>query len=164
MLTIRTAVFADAPVLCAAERETAQTPGLLVSQPHELTVVAFEQKIQALSRAGIYLVAESDGAAVGHALLEPMPLQAMSHVFSLTIVVHPGHVGRGIGKAMMTALMAWADASAVVEKVELRVREGNAAARALYQAFGFVEEGRLSGRIKVGKDRYIADILMAKMC
>jgi len=50
---------------------------------------SFEKKIVELSKLGRYVVAEKDGKIVGHALLDPMPLEALSHVFRLTIVVHP---------------------------------------------------------------------------
>jgi len=160
--TIRPAAISDADTLCTAEQETAKIQGLLVSQPHELTIAAFEKKIRLLSPKGSYLVAEKNGIPVGHALLEPMSPQAMSHVFSLTIIVHPGYLKRGIGTMLMEALMAWAKRSPEVEKVELRVREGNAPAKALYRRFGFVEEGILSKRIKLGEHVYLADIFMGR--
>lgn len=160
--TIRRAGKGDAAALCAAEKATALTPGLLVSQPHELQVEAFEQKIEFLEQQGMYLVAERDGVLAGHALLEPLGLIAQAHVFSLTIVVHPGHVGLGIGTALMTELMAWAQGHPRVEKVELRVRATNARALALYKRFGFVEEGRFEQRIRQPDGSYIADISMAR--
>jgi len=55
-LLIREARPDDAPVLLAAEKETARTPGLLVSRPHELTLQAFEQKIAELAQRGRYIV------------------------------------------------------------------------------------------------------------
>ena len=161
-LNIRNATKADAPALCSAERQTATTPGLLVSRPHEFHEAAFEHKIEALSTKGAYLVAEVDGAPVGHALLEPLGLDSMEHVFTLTIVVHPGHLGLGIGTALMSALLQWADRTPAVEKIELRVRETNRRARALYAYFGFVEEGRFEKRIRLPDGSYLADISMAR--
>lgn len=160
--TIRRAGKGDAAALCAAEKATALTPGLLVSQPYELQVEAFEHKIALLEQDGAYLVAKSGGALIGHALLEPMALSALSHVFSLTIVVHPGHLGRGIGTALMTELMGWAESHPRVEKIELRVRATNARAIALYKRFGFVEEGRFEKRIRLPDGSYIADVSMAR--
>lgn len=160
--TIRSAVKSDAAMLCAAEQATALTPGLLISRPHELQVEAFERKIEWVQKGGVYLVAERGGAPVGHALLEPMTLIALSHVVSLTIVVHLGHLGRGIGTALMTALMEWAEGQPHVEKVELRVRATNARAIALYRRFGFVEEGRFEDRIRLPDGSTIADLSMAR--
>lgn len=160
--TIRRAGRGDASALCAAEKATALTPGLLVSQPHELQVDAFEQKIEFLEQEGMYLVAEREGVLVGHALLEPMVLIAQAHVFSLTIVVHPGHLEHGIGTALMVELMGWAENNPRVEKIELRVRATNARALALYKRFGFVEEGRFERRIRLPDGSYIDDVLMAR--
>ena len=158
----RHAVPGDAQALCAAERETSKTPGLLVSLPHEFSESSFENKIAWLATAGVYLVAEMGGEMAGHALLEPMPLRATSHVFSLTIVVHPGHTGRGVGTHLMHAVLHWAGRHPAVEKIELRVRETNAVARRLYQRFGFIEEGRFEKRLKLADGTYLADICMAR--
>ncbi|MGG1950445.1 GNAT family N-acetyltransferase [Ralstonia solanacearum] len=160
--TIRRAGKGDAAALCAAEKATALTPGLLVSQPHELQVDAFEQKIEFLEQEGMYLVAEREGVLIGHALLEPMVLIAQAHVFSLTIVVHPGYLEHGIGTALMVELMGWAENNPRVEKIELRVRATNARALALYKRFGFVEEGRFERRIRLPDGSYIDDVLMAR--
>jgi RimJ/RimL family protein N-acetyltransferase len=163
-LRIRSARVEDAAALCAAERETAAVPGRLVSNPDELREDAFAQTIARLAQgAGCYLVAERDGALAGHAMLEPIaPLAALAHVRQLTIVVHPGHTGQGVGAALMTALVYWAG-GAGVEKIELRVRAGNDAALALYRKFGFVEEGRLRGRIRLPDGNTVDDICMARL-
>ncbi|MBS0556483.1 MAG: GNAT family N-acetyltransferase [Proteobacteria bacterium] len=162
MLAIRAARVADAPILCAAERETARVPGRLVSLPDELCEDAFARRIEELASAGSYLVAERDGAIVGHALLERAgPQAALAHVRSLTIVVHPGHTGQGIGTALMRALLDWARANRHVERIELRVRETNAAAIHLYGKCGFTEETRFRHRLKLADGRYLDDIGMA---
>ncbi|EJL94383.1 acetyltransferase [Herbaspirillum sp. CF444] len=162
MIDIRNALPDDAEALCLAEQETSKTAGLLVSLPHEFSEADFRAKIAALASAAIYLVAEKDGQTAGHALLEPMPLRSMSHVFSLTIVVHPGHAGCGVGTRLMRALLDWAEHHPGVEKIELRVRESNAVARHLYRRFDFIEEGRFEKRIKLPDGRYLADISMAR--
>jgi putative acetyltransferase len=160
-IKIRRALADDAQLLFQAERETSKTPGLLVSHPDELCESAFCEKITWLSTAGIYLVAEIAGSPAGHALLEPSPQRAMSHVFSLTIVVHKNHTRRGIGTALMTHLIDYAKGNPAIEKIELRVRASNLAAQRLYSRFGFVEEGRFQKRIKLNDGSYIADICMA---
>lgn len=162
MLTIRTAAATDAATLWDAERRTAQTPGLLASRPGEIPVERFEEKIAALRDQGRYVVAELDGATVGHALLEPLGnLIATAHVYMLTIVVHPGRLGQGIGSALMQDLLDWAARDERVGKVELRVRSTNARAIALYTRFGFVEEGRFRRRLKMADGTFIDDVSMA---
>jgi len=160
-LRIRRAREADAAVLCAAERETARIPGRLVSQPQELHEAAFVCKIGELAEAGSYLVAERDGSIVAHGLLEPAsPLAGVAHVRSLTVVVHPGHTGRGIGTVLLRALLDWARATVSVERIELRVRAGNEAAIHLYKKCGFSEESRFRKRIKLADGNCLDDIGM----
>ena len=48
-----------------------------------------------------------------------------------------------------------------VEKIELNVRSSNEAAMAVYRALGFVEEGRMTKRIKVAPGDYRDDVYMA---
>lgn len=162
-ITIRQARPEDAPLLAQAEREIAQTPGMLVSQPNELSDAQFLAMIDKLAsgKNGIYLVAECDGAIVGHAFLEPLHLKAISHVANLTVAVHQGWQGKGIGSLLLKRLIDWAKASENIEKIELSVRASNARAIGLYEKMGFTMEGRLKNRIKIGPDQYIDDILMA---
>ncbi|HET7651302.1 MAG TPA: GNAT family N-acetyltransferase [Gammaproteobacteria bacterium] len=160
-IELRRARREDAAVLAAAEMETARIPGLLVSLPHELNTDAFTARIEQLAEAGCYLVAEQDGHPVGHGLLEPAPLAARAHVFWLTMVVHPGHTDRGIGKLLLGALLDWAEGDHRVHKVELRVRSGNQRAIGLYRRFGFVEEGRISQHIRLPDGKLVDDIMMA---
>jgi len=159
---IRQARVEDAPTLASAEREIARTPGLLASRPHELLDAKFAAKVAELaaSEEGRYLVAEQDGAIVGHAMFDPLALEVTRHVVALTIAVHPGWERKGVGKALLTALIEWARAAPRVEKAELRVRSGNLPAITLYEKMGFVEEGRMKKRIKIGPGQYLDDITM----
>jgi RimJ/RimL family protein N-acetyltransferase len=162
---IRAATIDDAQTLAAAEVETARTPGLLVSQPEELQASAFANRIAELEAPGWrgrYIVACNErDELVGHSLLEPMPLARIAHVFRLTIVVHPGHTGRGIGRLLMNDLQRWAASDKRVEKIELNVRATNERAIALYRSCGFVEEGRLVRRVRFEDGRYVDDLVMA---
>ena len=90
-----------------------------------------------------------------------MTLQATSHVFRLTIVVHPGFVGQGIGSALMRDLLHWAEQTPRVGKIELLVRATNARAIRLYSKMGFVEEGRFKDRLRLPDGSFVDDIAMA---
>lgn len=158
---IRLAEPADAETLWAAEEATRQTPGLLVGWPGEFSVTAFRSKITALASAGRYIVAVAGGAVVGHALLEPMAMQANAHVFMLTIVVHPGHLERGIGRMLLRDLQDWAQRDQRVGKIELNVRAGNLRAQHLYRGLGFVEEARFRQRVYRIDGSFEDDLAMA---
>ncbi|MCB9600167.1 MAG: GNAT family N-acetyltransferase [Sandaracinus sp.] len=161
-LVVRTARVEDAPTLAAAQRAIAATPGLLVSNPSEIRDEALAAKIAALAGAdeGRFVVGEVDGALVGHALLDPLPYAAVRHVTHLTMAVSVGWQGRGVGRALLGELIAWARANPSVEKIELHVRATNVAAQALYVAFGFREVGRWSRRVKVAPNHAVDDVAM----
>ncbi|MGH8183035.1 MAG: GNAT family N-acetyltransferase [Rhodanobacteraceae bacterium] len=160
-MQIRIATPEDAEAIAAAEAETQRTPGLLVGWPGEFPVEAYRDKIAKLATDGRYIVAEDDGAPVGHAFLEPRPMRANAHVFTLTIVVHPGHIERGIGRAMLRDLLDWAQGDVRVGKVELNVRAGNQRAQALYHKFGFIEEARFRRRVRRTDGVFEDDVGMA---
>jgi putative acetyltransferase len=164
-VTVRRARVADAPILAQAERAIAATPGLLVPLPSEITDEKCAQKITALEAAdnGHYLVAEAEGEIVGHGMLDPLPLAAVRHVVHLTLAVHPGWQGRGVGRALLTSLIAWAKGASAVEKIELNVRASNAYAHKLYCELGFAEVGRWQRRVKLAPGRYVDDIAMQLM-
>ena len=160
-MRIRNATPEDVEAIAAAEAETQRTPGLLVGHPGEIPVEAYRSKITKLATNGRYVVAEENGVPVGHAFLDPMPMRANAHVFTLTIVVHPGHVERGIGRALLRDLLEWAQLDARVGKVELNVRAGNLRAQNLYRSFGFIEEARFSRRVHRLDGEYEDDLGMA---
>ena len=147
-MKIRTATPDDAEAIAAVGGETQSTPRLLVGYPGEIPLEAYRAKIAKLAMDGRYIVAEENGAPVGHAFLDPMPMRANAHVFQLTIVVHPGHIERGIGRAMLGDLLDWARRDARVGRVELKVRAGNLRAQNLYRSVGFVEEARFRNRVR----------------
>jgi RimJ/RimL family protein N-acetyltransferase len=160
-MKLRAAEVADAEAIAAAEAETAGTPGLLIGQPGEIPLDAYRAKIAQLASGGRYIVAEQDGAIIGHAFLDPMPMRANAHVYLLTIVAHPRHVGRGVGEAMLRDLLGWASRDSRVGKVELNVRAGNERALRLYRRCGFVEEARFRRRVRRADGVYEDDIGMA---
>lgn len=160
-MRVRVALLEDATAIAAAEAETAAIPGMLVGRPGEIPLGAYRAKIAALEEKGRYIVAEDEGALVGHAFLDPMEMLANAHVFRLSIVVHPGRRGRGIGRALLHDLLAWASTDTRVRKVELLVRATNQPAIRLYRAVGFVEEGLFKRRVRRLDGTYIDDIAMA---
>lgn len=161
--TIRAARVDDAPILAAAERQVARVPGRLASRPEELRDESFRDRIAQLAdnEAALYVVVEGEQGIVGHAVVEPHKLANVSHVVFLTIVIHEGHQGQGLGRRLMEHVIAWARANPRVEKFELQVRSSNTRAIRLYQSLGFVEEGRKTRRLKYGAGDYQDDVYMA---
>lgn len=159
-VTIRPARESDAPLLCAAERTIARTPGRLVSLPEELIEANFAAKILEKTGTDTYLVAERDGIVVGHAFLEaPSPQRRVAHVRYLNLVVHAPYAGQGIGTNLLRALLA-ATKKNGIERIELRVRATNQAAINLYTKCGFTHEFTSRRRIKLEDGTYLDDISM----
>ena len=161
---IRAATVDDAAAIADAEYRTAAAgEGLLAARPREIPVSAFREKIRGISERrseGLYVVAEAGDELRGHLMLEPLPLQSLRHVVGLTIVVHPGHTRRGLGRRLMQHAIDWARHAEHVEKIELNVRSTNPGALALYEQLGFVVEGVRRRRIKLSNG-YADDVGMA---
>jgi RimJ/RimL family protein N-acetyltransferase len=90
-----------------------------------------------------------------------MSLESLRHVWRLTIVVHPGSTGQGVGTALLDHLLHWAAAESDVGKIELLVRATNHGAIRLYERMGFVEEGRLRSRVRLPDGSFVDDVAMA---
>ena len=85
--------------------------------------------------AAIYLVAEGDaGEPIGYGGLWVVFEEA--HITALAVT--PEHRGRGIGRAVLRAMLTEALARGA-EKALLEVRPSNASAQNLYRSLGFVK-------------------------
>ena len=76
--------------------------------------------------------------------------------------VHDDHAGRGIGTALMGALVEAADRWYAVRRLELGVFTDNLRAIALYRRFGFEEEGVARGDA-FRDGRYVDVLRMARV-
>jgi [ribosomal protein S18]-alanine N-acetyltransferase len=85
----------------------------------------------------LFLVAEDQGRIAGYVVA----LDAADEGEILNLAVAEGGRRRGLGRALVEAIVA-ALSERGVRQVYLEVRESNAAARALYAAFGFKDVGR----------------------
>lgn len=95
-------------------------------------------------RGSTSICAVLDGRVVGHGGLRAYrPTRA--HGAGLSIAVDDTYCGRGVGSALMQALVDCADHSLGLRRLELMVFADNAAAITLYRKFDFVEEGRSRG-------------------
>jgi putative acetyltransferase len=100
---------------------------------------------------------------VGSAGLHPVgPQVRRRHAMMLGIGVHPDAHGRGVGSALMDALMRQADDWLGVLRIELTVFADNAPAIRLYERFGFEHEGRLRG-YALRDGRYVDAFTMARL-
>jgi len=83
-----------------------------------------------------------DGQIVGNAGLRRLTGRRI-HVGQIGMGVHDDFTGRGVGSALLAALIDTADNWLAIKRVELTVYVDNAPAIRLYEKFGFETEGRL---------------------
>jgi ribosomal protein S18 acetylase RimI-like enzyme len=107
------------------------------------------------------LVFDDGGTVAGYvALGAPTALESNRHVVSIRgLAVAPSHQRRGVARALLTAAEAAARERGA-RRLTLRVLATNTAARALYEAYGFVVEGVQREEFLLD-GRYVDDVLMA---
>ncbi|MFM0310125.1 GNAT family N-acetyltransferase [Paraburkholderia sp. RL17-383-BIF-A] len=112
-------------------------------------------------KRGVNVCAVLDGCVVGHAGLE-VHRPSRAHCAHLGLAVHDAYHRRGVGSALLQALIDCADGSLGLRRIDLTVFSDNAPAIALYRKFGFVEEG--FSRAFAIRDGVLADVLhMARL-
>jgi L-phenylalanine/L-methionine N-acetyltransferase len=98
----------------------------------------------AIGPEDISIVAELDGKVVGDAGLRRFAGRR-AHVARIGMGLHDDYHRRGIGSALLAAIIDAADNWHDIRRLELEVFADNAAAIGLYRKFGFQEEGLLRG-------------------
>lgn len=145
---IRPAGAADGPALTAALLEAVNWAGRARFRLDDLdadsTLSRYVEGWPRLDDFGA--IAESDGLPVGAAWCRTFSSSAPGYGFvaddvpELSMGVLPAHRGRGVGTALLTAVLGLARQRSW-RAVSLSVEDGNRA-RALYERVGFVRVGR----------------------
>jgi L-phenylalanine/L-methionine N-acetyltransferase len=107
------------------------------------------------------IVAVLDGRIVGVAGLIQSKGRR-SHVAEIFMSVHDDHCGRGVGTALLAALIDAADNWLNVRRLELTVYVDNEPGIRLYRKFGFEIEGtRRADAFRAGK--FVDSLMMARV-
>ncbi len=107
------------------------------------------------------LIAELQGRIVGTASLH-VGNRKRRFTGGLGITVHDDFVNRGIGRALLEALLDLADNTLGLKRVELDVIVDNAAAIHLYETLGFEREGTRRAALFRG-DAFVDLLLMGRL-
>lgn len=140
-ITVRRAEVRDAEALCAtfgAPRAMAGT--LQLPLP---SVELWRKRIGDLVPEDYLLVAEVGGEVVGNAGLHASRGARRRHAGNIGMSVRDDWHGKGVGSALMAAIVDIADNWLNYRRLELTVYVDNEAALALYRKFGFTIEGTL---------------------
>lgn len=159
---IRKAEANDHAQLLALYKTVARVPDGIARSPDEVTDAYIAGFMHKAAADGVEFVYEEDGVIQGEIHAARLGIAALSHLLTdLTIAVAPACQGKGVGRALFGALLAEVSEHLPhISRVELFARESNAKARALYASLGFVEEGRLRGRVRNARGEIEDDTLM----
>ncbi|WP_049571139.1 GNAT family N-acetyltransferase [Streptomyces sp. SBT349] len=124
---------------------------------------AWHRRLEELTDRGLpFLVAEEAGEVAGYAYAGPWrPKPAYRHTVEDTVYLAPDRTGRGLGAALLDALLARCAEAGVRTVVAVVADPGGATSIALHRRFGFTEAGRLTA---VGRkhDRWLDTVLLQR--
>jgi phosphinothricin acetyltransferase len=128
-----------------------------------LTVDQWRDKLADLTERGLpFLVADEGAGPVGFAYAGPWrPKPAYRHTVEDTIYLAPGYTGKGLGLALLDAVLAACVAAGVRQVVAVIADTGSDASAVLHRRLGFTDAGRLAG---VGRKhgRWVDTLLMQR--
>ena len=108
------------------------------------STAGWEKRIADIGGDDYLLVADVGGEVVGNAGLHPASKSPRRrHAGTIGMAVRDDWHGRGVGTALMTAIVDLADNWIGYSRLELTAYTDNEAALALYRKFGFAIEGTL---------------------
>jgi L-amino acid N-acyltransferase YncA len=140
------------------------TTGLASFEETPPDLAELGRRREAVLAAGLpWLVAvDASGAVLGYAYAGLYrPRSAYRYTVEDSIYVAPGRTGRGIGRALLSALIEDATAKGYRQMVAVIGDSANAASISVHRACGFREAGRLEGvGFKFG--RWVDSVLMQR--
>lgn len=121
-----------------------------------------QRRCDILGRGFPYLVAEHVGGVIGYAYASPYrPRPAYRYTAENSVYLHPEWVGRGIGRQLLSALLAECEARGLRQIVAVIGDSANSASIALHQRLGFALIGTIrSAGYKF--DRWVDTVLMQR--
>lgn len=175
MMTISELADKAAPSILVRDAEEADMAAIQAIYRHHVLygLASFEEtppgveemlaRRQAVLGLGLpYLAAEQDGRVVGYSYASSYrPRPAYRHTIEDSVYVAEGQAGRGIGGALLAALIARCEAGPWRQMLAVIGDSGNAASIGLHRRFGFEPVGTLrSAGFKLG--RWVDTVLMQR--
>ncbi|MFO0830722.1 MAG: GNAT family N-acetyltransferase [Phycisphaerales bacterium] len=173
-LTLRSALPADIPALCALTASVTNERAFTLFEPHELADAALRTASRVRERHNdpdelrmLAVIEHGPTPADASSVVGDLSIGAgrwarLAHCATVGIDIHRDYRRAGLGDAMLTTALAWAAAHPRIERVELYVYADNAPAIALYRKHGFLQEGRRARYFKTPEGAYFDDLIMAR--
>ena len=135
---------------------------LLLPEDIAFSSEEFAQRLaRRLQNGSVCMLARYNGKLVGYAMAIRADDQRHRHVATLVIAVLADYWGQGIGHSLLQDLEAWCLENHV-SRIEMAARSDNSRALALYEKFGFVQEGIKKQSFAVAGD-YFDECILAKL-
>lgn len=141
-MIVRAATADDAEALAAIYGHHVRH-GLGTFEEEPPSPAEMETRRAAVAARGLpYLVAEDAGKVVGFAYAGPFrPRQAYRYTLEDSVYIAPEAIGKGVGRAVLSAVIAACEAIGVRQLVAVIGDSGNAASIGLHRSLGFVDAG-----------------------
>ena len=165
LVHIREALPDDAGQMIAHTQRLAEEPNIDVPlAPGEFKITIGEEREivedYAASDNSVFLVALAGEEIVGLLNCRGGKREATRHATTLGVSVRKEWRNHGVGNALMERAIEWAEATGIVNRIELAVYVRNGAAIHLYEKFGFETEGRRR-RAVCHDGEYLDGLIMA---
>ncbi|MBC9726497.1 GNAT family N-acetyltransferase [Streptomyces sp. TRM68367] len=127
------------------------------------TVADWERRLDDLTGRKLpFLVAESSGMVAGFACAAQWrPKPAYRYTVEDTVYLAPDATGRGLGAALLSALVAGSTRAGMRQMIAVIADTGSDASLALHRRFGFTEAGHLVG-VGYKHGRWIGTFLLQR--
>lgn len=147
-VVLRVAVPDDAAAVLECLRVVGRETTMVTFGPEgidkdELEERAFLAAMLAADNALALVVVDGE-RIVGSLTFEGGTRRRIRHTGELGVGLQQAYAGVGVGRALLEMLIAWAEASGVVRKLDLKVRADNGSAIRLYEKLGWRHEGRVT--------------------
>ncbi len=160
---IRDAVAADLPYIRAIYNHYVLNT-VVTFDEQEMTLRTLRHKFATARKLGMpYIVAVSpNGQILGYAYVFPWKEKAAyRYTVENSIYLGPASTGKGLGKALLAALIEKSREAGLKEIIAVIADKGAEASIALHKQFGFTEGGHM-GKVGFKFNRWIGTVLMQK--
>lgn len=141
-MIVRAATEADADALAAIYGD-AVLHGFGTFEEDPPSAADMDDRRRAVQEKGLpYLVAELDGQVLGFAYAGPFrPRAAYRYTLEDSVYVSPDAKGKGVGRAMLTAVIEACEALGIRQLMAVIGDTGNAGSVGLHRSLGFEQTG-----------------------
>lgn len=165
-IILRSATYLDARAVLQLSYDVISENDTLVMAIEEFNLTEDQQSdlitVYNEDPSNVMIIAEYNRNIIGILTFQKGVLKKYGHHGSIGMIVKKSWRSSGVGRALLTTFLEWADYHPLVEKLCLEVLASNENAIALYKKLGFIEEGRQKNQVKIANSHYEDLLIMGK--